>query len=270
MYKASIVVSVYKDSKALRCIYEALKLQTEKDFEIVISEDGNSPEILRCVKEFDRKIPIKHLSQEDSGFRKNRALNRATIAASSNYLIFIDGDCIPHARFIEGHLREATQSRICAGRRVELGKKLSQEIKNNPLLVHTLCTKFWRTPSLVVGNFFSAKNPEAGFFFPTLQNFMRNRELSLVGCNFSCTREALEQINGFNEDFKSPGLGEDSDIEWRFKRAGFDTKSVKFVTPLFHLYHDRNPWLDPRNIEIFESTKKSDSWKCNRGLNQVM
>lgn len=269
MYKASVIVSVYRDSAALKCIYEALKLQTERNFELIISEDGDSSEIIHCVKTFDGNISVKHLTQEDNGFRKNRALNRATLAASSSYLIFIDGDCIPHPRFVEGHVREASESTICAGRRVELGKELSMKLKNNSKLVGVLCTKFGRAGPFFMESYVKAKNPEAGFYWPLLQTFMRKRELSLVGCNFSCPKAALEQINGFNEDFQSPGLGEDSDIEWRFMRAGFRMKNVKFVTPLFHLYHSRNQWLDPKNIEIFESTKKNNIWKCFSGLNQA-
>jgi len=269
VYKASVIVSVYRDSAALKCIYEALKLQTERNFELIISEDGDSSEIIHCVKTFDGNISVKHLTQEDNGFRKNRALNRAILAASSNYLIFIDGDCVPHSRFVEGHLREAEDKTICAGRRVELGKDLSVRLKNNCKLVETLCINFGRATSLLKESYVNAKNPEAGLYLPLLQRFMRKRELNLVGCNFSCHREALERINGFNEEFESPGLGEDSDIEWRFKRADFRVKNVKFVTPLFHLYHSRNQWLDPKNIEIFESTKKADIWKCLNGLNQA-
>lgn len=269
IFKASVIVSVYRDHAALQCIYEALTLQTEKNFELIISEDGESTEILNCVNNFGNQITVRHLTQEDIGFRKNRALNRATIAANSDYLIFIDGDCIPHPRFVEGHLREASKSKICAGRRVELGEGLSVRLKKEPKFVSALCTNFGMAGSLFMDSYVRAKNPEAGFYWPSLQVFMRGRELSLVGCNFSCSREALEKINGFNEDFQSPGLGEDSDIEWRFIRAGFSMKNVKFVTPLFHLYHPRNQWLDPKNIEIFESTKKGDIWKCFRGLNQA-
>ena len=44
---------------------------------------------------------IVHISQEDRGFRKNKALNNALKIAKGNLLIFVDGDCILHHKFIE-------------------------------------------------------------------------------------------------------------------------------------------------------------------------
>lgn len=40
--KASVIISVYKNVDALRLVLDSLRYQTEKDFEIIISEDGNS------------------------------------------------------------------------------------------------------------------------------------------------------------------------------------------------------------------------------------
>ena len=47
---------------------------------------------------------IIHLTQEDKGFRKNKILNEAIRTDKTGYMIFIDGDCIPHPDFIKEHI----------------------------------------------------------------------------------------------------------------------------------------------------------------------
>ena len=49
---------------------------------------------------------IKHTWHPDKGFRKNKILNQAILASESDYLIFIDSDCVPHSKFVEEHLNE--------------------------------------------------------------------------------------------------------------------------------------------------------------------
>ena len=104
--KASLIIAVYNDLEALGLILDALKTQTYKKFEVIIAEDGNSSEM----KEFISKVKdleIKHTTQDDIGIRKSRSVNNAILASSGEYLIFIDGDCIPYSTFLEGHISMA-------------------------------------------------------------------------------------------------------------------------------------------------------------------
>ena len=38
--KATLIISVYKNTTTLKAILESLERQTEQDFEVIISEDG--------------------------------------------------------------------------------------------------------------------------------------------------------------------------------------------------------------------------------------
>jgi glycosyltransferase involved in cell wall biosynthesis len=40
--KVSIIIAVYKDFEALHLIIESLKVQTHKNFEVIIAEDGSN------------------------------------------------------------------------------------------------------------------------------------------------------------------------------------------------------------------------------------
>ena len=118
--KASLIISVYKNIPFLKSVLDSLKFQTVKDFEIIISEDGNDIKMKNFIENYPFEQPYQHVWQEDLGWRKNRSLNNAIKAANANWLIFIDGDCILHERFIEMHLLNAKEDVILAGKRVKL------------------------------------------------------------------------------------------------------------------------------------------------------
>jgi GT2 family glycosyltransferase len=114
-------------------------------------------------------------------------------------------------------------------------------------------------------HFDSGKNPESGVYWPLLQKLIR-KSPNLIGCNFSCHKNTIEVINGFNEDYKILGTGEDTDIEWRFRKAGFIIRSLKFTAPLYHLFHKRSVPQDDLNQKILKETKAANKWRCENGL----
>ena len=112
--KASLIIAIYNNIRFLKAVLDSLQLQTEKDFEIIIAEDGETPAVKEFIDAYNFKQSWQHLTQKDEGWRKNQALNLAIRAAKAEWLIFIDGDCIPHPRFIEMHLRYAGEQNILA------------------------------------------------------------------------------------------------------------------------------------------------------------
>ena len=130
--KASLIIAVYKDVEALSLIVKALKTQTYKNFEVVIAEDGNSKEMREFISSVDG-IDIKHTTQDDIGIRKCRSVNNGILASSGEYLIFIDGDCIPYSTFIESHIKLAEDGYVLSGRRVNLGPKYSKKLRENKI-----------------------------------------------------------------------------------------------------------------------------------------
>lgn len=269
-YRATLIVSIYKDIAKLRTILETLAWQSCQDFEILISEDGAAAEVAEFLVPYRERLPnLAHLTQDDLGFRKNRALNRAIHAARSDYFIFIDGDCVPHSRFVEAHLHQAETQAVCAGRRVELGPLYSQRLIEHPDFLHQMENP-WRYLALSRSlHSDSIKNYEFGFISPLLHRLTHKRPIHIVGSNFSCSRAALEAVNGFNEEFESPGIGEDSDMEWRLNAAGYHIKNIKFLATVYHLHHPRSYVVSERNRQIMADTQAHNLWRCRRGLDQA-
>jgi glycosyltransferase involved in cell wall biosynthesis len=266
-FKSTLIISVYTDSSALKLILDSLLQQTVENFEVIVSEDGASEEIKKCLDNCNHKrLYIRHLSQKDDGFRKNISLNRAIMAASSQHLIFIDGDCVPHPAFVEAHQLYSHKGIACTGRRLELGEKISSRLRNNTLNLNRLTNRFFYLLSIYVLMIDNAKNIESGLYSKTLARLTKDREIRLLGCNFSCNKQDLIRINGFNEDYIAPGIGEDSDIDWRLVKAGVRIKNIKFSAIQYHLYHPRMYSVSQENISLFKKTKVSGNYRCANGL----
>ncbi len=270
MLKASLIISIYKNIQALSVILKALQDQTEKAFEVILSEDGNNDQ----VKQFLETYPWQnenhhHLTQKDEGFRKNKALNRAIQHARTDYLIFIDGDCVPHQRFIESHIQSASLGKVCSGRRAELGPKLSNIIIKKPHMLPFFTSGLGLLLFAPFAYLDHAKNYEAGLYSKWLYGFIKNKPRGIVGCNFSCYKKDLVEINGFNEDYVFPGDGEDSDIEWRLFSQGIGVKNIKFLAPVYHLYHPHKFQRSSQNKFILEKTIEENVVFCHNGLKKI-
>ena len=114
--KATLIISIYKNIIALQTILRSLRQQTEQDFELIISEDGEDIEVRKFIEQYQFPWTTQHLTQPDMGWQKNKALNRAVLAAQTDWLIFIDGDCVLHPRFVEMHIRYQQDNVLLAGK----------------------------------------------------------------------------------------------------------------------------------------------------------
>ena len=265
--KSTIIVSVYTDDIALQLILDSLKNQSCSNFEIIISEDGKSKKISDTVDIYSKDMAnLHHLSQVDAGFRKNTALNRALKAAKTEHIIFIDGDCIPHREFIAAHQACSNPGIAFSGRRLELGNKFSSNLRLKKIKISHLTNNFLYFLNIIPLLLDNTKNIEAGFYSPTLQFFTKNFPIKILGCNFSCNKNDLIRINGFNEEYVYPGTGEDSDIDWRLGKSGVDIKRVKFSAIQYHLYHPRSYGVSKENNALFEKTRLSNHYSCIHGL----
>lgn len=86
----SILLATYNWPQALKFCLESLATQTDKNFEIIIADDGSTESTKTVIESFKRSsaFAITHLWQEDIGFRKTKILNQAIHSAHGDYLVF--------------------------------------------------------------------------------------------------------------------------------------------------------------------------------------
>src|SRR5215831_5879483 len=101
--KLSLIISAYNQRAALEKIFWALLRQTLLPDEIVIADDGSADGTDELIERWQAKLPMQHLWHPDRGFLKTTILNRSVATATDDYIVFLDGDCVPHAKFIADH-----------------------------------------------------------------------------------------------------------------------------------------------------------------------
>ena len=275
--KVSLIVAVYKDIEALSLIVKALEKQTYTNFELVVAEDGECQELKILIKELHRtcKFDILHTTQEDIGIQKMRSLNNAIMVATGEYLIFIDGDCIPYSTFIDGHVYLASKKHIVSGRRCNLGPKYSEKLRNDYISSYQLERSFViKFPFIAFDS--NERHTEAGFYFNPrgyiYSEIVKKKKSStnLLGCNYSCFKNDILAINGYDEGYGQTAIGDDTDMQWRFISSGMNIISAKNVANVFHLYHTRT-FRDTISIDdewrLFLENKAKNKYICKYGLN---
>lgn len=256
----TIIISYYKALDNLRLILMALNVQSHNSFEVIISEDDYNLETITFV-ENNRNIynfPIQHLYQkEDLGFRKNMMLNRSIVESNSEFLVFIDGDCIPHKHFVKQYLTNSELGYIFWGRRVMLSEKTSNKL---------LLQQFINSMNLISLIFSGSEKIKDAIYSPMFS--LSFKEKGMKGCNWGIRKQHLIAINGFDEDYVRAGVGEDDDVEWRLKETGLNKKSMKNKAIVYHLYHPRTYTSEgvDKNNELLKVKKQANNIKCLNGL----
>jgi cellulose synthase/poly-beta-1,6-N-acetylglucosamine synthase-like glycosyltransferase len=274
MFDATVVISVYNKVRELELVLSGLKIQTVKNFEIIIADDGSGDEMKKFINGYssNSSLSINHVWQEDKAFRKNKILNESIRQVKSDYMIFIDGDCIPHSDFVNAHLQNKEKDAVLGGRRVYLGERISENL--TPELIEK---KYLERKNITVyiDNFLKKKTStyalEEGLLIKNkmVRDTILRKDIHLLGSNFSAYKEALIKVNGFDENYIGPGIGEDTDIEFRLRKAGYKIKSVRNLAIQYHLYHPKTK-EEHKNLKYFsEQVKQRDDFMCQNGLTKT-
>jgi glycosyltransferase involved in cell wall biosynthesis len=256
----SVIIGTYKHLDNLHLILLALQQQSFKDFEVVAAEDDNAPETVAFLAKArgEFSFPIKHVSQEDSGFRKCRILNEAIKIAGGDKLVILDGDCIPHRHCLKRYAKLITEGTICCGRRVMLSEKITQKIIAQKSLRPI---RFFR---LLLGKSWQVKH---ALYVPFMTSI--NNNYCILGCNWGIAKQDMMKINGFDADYQTIGEGEDHDIEWRLRGAGIRLRKVTQCCLSYHLYHKPRHSLEilQPSLQMLQQKRALGLVYCSNGIN---
>ncbi|MBN1574909.1 MAG: glycosyltransferase [Chitinispirillaceae bacterium] len=236
---AALIIAVYNRPDFLEKVFCSLRNQTATDFEIVIADDGSGSAIGELVNRYRGTFrrPIKHVRHDDEGFRKTIIVNRAVAAAEAPYCIFIDGDCLPHHRFIEFHLKRKKRGTVLSGRRVMMNAEISAKVTIDDIAARRIEQRgYWWGKCNKAGY-------RHGFFVPGmfhLKNIVKRKTHDILGSNFSVYKDDFLLINGYDERIVGRGM-EDDNLSIRFSMAGIQVKTVSHEALQYHLYHAADP-----------------------------
>ena len=257
MLKATVIAAFYNKIDYLRLVLAGFERQSEKAFEFIVADDGSKQEVISELENLseDLPFPLIHVWQEDRGFRKNKILNKAITTANSNYIIFIDADCIPHSRFVEEHISYSEKGSCFTGRRVNLSQKYTQNL--SPQKVRDGFIEKNNLELIKDGVFGDSFYVEKGFYLKNrlLRKIFNKKERGLLGCNFSLYKKEILNINGFDERYEAPSIGEDSDVQFRLELNGVKIVSLNHIAVQYHLYHKLLE-RSHENLALFDKIKE--------------
>jgi glycosyltransferase involved in cell wall biosynthesis len=230
----SVIITTYNRPDALDCVLQGLALQHDKHFEVLIADDGSTAET-RTVIEKKWPFPISHCWHEDEGFRAARIRNLAALKAQGDYLIFIDGDCVPRPNFIRSHREAAESGKFVAGRRVLLNAILTTAVTSEEKKIATW--SFWQWIMARLRGQCNRVLPLLNITLPR-----KNCAQEWPGaktCNLAIWRQDFIRIAGLDEQFTGWGH-EDSDLVIRLLRSGIMRKQAANAATVLHLWHKEN------------------------------
>ncbi len=236
MAKASVIIATYNRPDTLVAVLEGFKFQSNRDFEVVVADDGSTEDTVDLISDLAKQMPfpVRHVWQEDRGFRLAAIRNRAILGSSGDYLIFLDGDCIPFPDFIATHLSLAEIGWFVAGNRILMRRFFTRRVLAEKLPVHSWSLLKWvhaRIRGWINRLLPLLRLPDGRFRKREPDRWDKAR-----GCNLAMWRQDLFKVNGFDEMYEGWGH-EDADLVVRLIRAKVWRKEGRFALPVLHLWH---------------------------------
>ncbi len=270
--KASVIMSTYNAEEWLEKVLWGFSVQTEKDFEIVIADDGSKPETTELIENLKSAIPVPivHVWHEDHGFRKTEILNKAIMASNSDYLIFTDGDCVPRRDFVSAHLRLRKKGHFLSGGYVKLPLSISRTITKKEIESQKCFDLNWLRTNGLKSSFKNSKFVVTGIW-AELFNFLTTTKPSWNGHNASGWKSDIIAINGFNQDMQYGG--EDREFGERLNNSGIRARQIRYSAICIHLEHERNYANEEskmKNLEIRKFNKKHQITSIKNGIRTLL
>ena len=204
----SFIIPVYNRPDEVKELLDSfLKLQGNKDFEIVIVEDGSQISSKDVVAQYDKTLRISYFQKENSGPGASR--NYGMHRAKGTYFIILDSDCILPAQYLS-----------------EVEKSLNEHFVHcfgGPDAAHDSFTKVQKAINYAMTSIFSTGGIRGG---KTAVDKFQPRSF-----NMGISKEAFEKVGGYGKIHP----GEDPDLTIRIWNQGYETKLI----PKAFVYHKR-------------------------------
>lgn len=271
LFQTSLLVSFYNKLEYLKLVLASLEMQTMKDFEIIICDDGSRPEIKQELHRWmdHLNLNIQHIWHPDRGWTKNEILNWGIHYSQSDYLIFIDGDCVLHPEFIHEHFENREKKVALSGRRLDLSPGITSMLDTQKIKEGFLQKNLWwiipRISWRKDNNGVKAIYLKPGW----LRSLLNRKSRGLVGCNFSVHKWDMLAINGFDTRYAGPGTGEDSDVQYRLELDGVTIQPFTHAAIQYHLYHPLLPRPN-ENEKLFSEIKKGGHAVTPFGISELI
>jgi glycosyltransferase involved in cell wall biosynthesis len=256
----ALIINTWNQPDYLARVLRAVSTQSSPPDEVLLADDGSDSVTAEVFARWGAtsSIPHAHIRQEHQGFRRARILNQAIARSNSQYLVFLDGDTLPHREFVSDHRRLARADTFVQGHRALVKKNASiwfgsREFKTDRRRA------FWRC---------QLQGLKHAFRWPLPLRRCRRDLRGVRGCNLAIWRDHLLKVNGYNEAFVGWGR-EDSELAIRLLNLGIRRLDVRGWAICFHLWHPpANRDSLPANDDLLAQALNSHATRCDKGLDR--
>lgn len=265
--KVSLIVLTYNWPAALDRVLASVAAQTRLPDEVIVADDGSGEPTRAVVERWAATCPcpLRHVWQEDMGFRAARCRNRGIAASRGDYVILIDGDMLLHPAFVADHLMLAERGFFLQGGRLKATAAETARLLagRRPVFAPWLAADF---------HAFDGTNRHYAFHAPLLARWKarQRRGGRVMSCNMSFWRDDLLRVNGFDERMEGYGA-EDRELAARLGNAGVRRRQLKWAALAVHLEHASRaqPDVDDMSLpnnRLFRDTVEQHIARCERGI----
>ena len=268
--KISVIVPVYNRLEHFRALFLCLLRQELQPDELIITDDGSSQKVLDFIEDLlpKAKFKVKHIYQEDKGFRKTRALNNAVRYSDGELLIFCDQDLIFGEDYIKTVAENMNDKIFLMGR----AHHITEEEKNKILSVIENVMFYKEILDLLPENYVKKidemlKEDRIRRIFKSLK--LSKRGIRLVGMSYAINKKNYIKVNGYDENYIGWGQ-EDDDFGNRLTVAGINGKELLTKNTQLHLWHYSDPTkIHSSNEEYYYKRKEEifskKDFYCKKG-----
>jgi len=203
--KYSIIIPVYNRPQEVAELLESLSIQTYKNFEVILVEDGSTVTSAKVYEQYADRITIRYFFKPNSGPGPSR--NFGFEKAQGDYFVVLDSDCILPPHYFESTENFLKENPLDAWGGPDRGRKDFTNLQR--------AMAFTMSSVLTTGGIRGAK---ASGFQP--RSF-----------NMTMSRAVYEKTKGFRFD----RFAEDIELSIRIRKEGFRTGLI----PDAFVYHKR-------------------------------
>ena len=258
--RLALAITTFERADALAAVLDRVGRQRVSPAEIIIADDGSGAATRKVIDDFVKSsaTPVRLVSQPHEGFRVTRLRNLAIAATSADYVVFIDGDMLPHPEFIADHQRHARQGFYTQGVRAHADAALTRELIAATAILPTI-----RSAGLGgLRRLYLLHSPAMASMTRQLANGL----IAIKSCNQGFWRNDLVRVNGFDEAISGWGA-EDKELCARLENAGVRRQTLLFGGIACHLHHaPASRAALPANLAALDRTRREHRVRCERGL----
>lgn len=271
--KISLIVPVYNRLEHLRAQFKCLLNQEIMPHEVIITDDGSKEDVLDYINDLLPKAQfnVKHVFQEDKGFRKTRALNNAVKVSEGDFLVFCDQDLVFGTDYIKTVKENANEKEFIHFRPINLTQQERDkfvEIQENKEFSYKDFIKTLPQDYTLSVNKTLKKDSVRRVLYKLK---LRKRGIKLVGMSYGISKKNYLKINGYDEKYQGWGY-EDDDFGNRLYAAGIVGREGITKEIQLHLWHYMDPTKKKSQNEGYYAKRREEvlgrkEYFCEYGYN---